>query len=496
MRILIARKKELLEFPHPLINIELFGKLKLTGLDKLKVTMKLSCNEDEYPYRKCVDLYNQDQSENLIRDLANHFKLKIEDVRKCIVQLRNELDSYRMEILEDKAVPAKVLLSEEKKEAEKYLSSPNLMKQLTNDIGKTGIVGEEINRTLAYVAATSRKLQNPLHLYSMGATGTGKTYLQHQIASLIPSEDKIQLTSLTDTSLYYFTKEELDGKLLCIEDLGLVSQEGLYMIRELQTSKRLTRTLVDRDESGESRAVRKTVEARVSVFATTTKLSLYEDNSNRVLLIHPDHSDKQQQAITDYMKLKAANKVDTDEQEKYRYLLQNIQRVLAPIKVVNPFAPSLALPQTVTAQLRTMNIYLSLIEAITFLNQFRRPVQKDKDGLKYIESTQEDVEWANKLIREILLAKSDDVSPFVRTFFEGLKKHIKKGESFTTKELKSHFRMASPTLSRYLKELLNKEYIVASGNRYKGLQYSLREDQDYTRIQAEIKNFGKKSEGQ
>ena len=496
MSILITHRKEHLEFPHPLISIELFGKIRATGLDKLKVTMKISREEDYFPYRKNVDLYHQDQTEKLIRELADSFKLPLEEVRKCIAQLTKELESYRMELLEDKSVPVKILSSEEKKAAEKYLSSSNLIERLKEDIGKTGIVNEQVNRTLAYVAATSRMLENPLHLYSMGATGTGKTYMQHQIAKLIPEEDRIQLTSLTDASLYYFTKEELDGKLLCIEDLGLVSHEALYMIRELQTSKRLTRTLVDKDESGESRAVRKTVEARVSVFATTTKVNLYEDNSNRVLLIHPDNSEQQQQAIAAYMKLKASDKVDMDEQEKYRSLLQNVQRVLVPIKVINPFAPTLTLPNSITAPLRTMNIYLSLIEAITFLNQYTREVKKDKNGSKYIESTQEDIEWANKLIKDTLLAKSDDLSPSVRAFFEGLKTQVKKGEAFTTKELKSHFRIASPTLVRYLRELLNKEYITAIGNRYKGLQYSLREDQDYSRIQAEIKNFGKKSEGE
>lgn len=494
MRILLAHRKEHLEFPHPLIKVELFGKVKPSGLDKLKVTMKFSRESEVYPYRKNIDLYHQDQSEKLIRELADYFILKIEEVRKCIVQLTNEVESYRMELLEDKSIPDKILSAEERKEAEKYLSNPDLMQRIMDDIGKTGIVGEEINRMLLYVAATSRKLENPLHVYSTGATGTGKTYLQHQIANLIPEEDRIHLTSLTDASLYYFTKEELDGKVLFIEDLGLVSRDALYMIRELQTSKRLTRTLVDRDESGENRAVRKTVHAKVSVFATTTKIALYEDNANRVILIHPDNSDTQQEAITQYMKHKASGKVNTDEQEKYRYLLRNIQRVLVPVRVLNPFASSLTLPCTVTALLRTMNIYLSLIEAITFLNQFRREVKTDKEGLKYIESTEEDIEWANKLIKETLLAKSDDLSPSVRTFLESLKKHIKKGESFTSKEVKQHIRITSPTLVRYLRELLNKEYISASGNKNKGLQYTLRTDEDYDRIKSELKNFGKESE--
>jgi DNA primase len=496
MSVLITHRKEHLEFPHPLIKIELFGKVRPTGLDKLRVTLKFSSESKVYPFRKSIDLYNQDQIEKLIRELADSFLLKIEEVRKCIAQLTDELDEYRMEMLEDKAVPVKVLSAEEKKEAEKYLSSPNLMSRIMADIGKTGIINEQINRTLLYVAATSRKLENPLHVYSTGSTGTGKTYLQHQILKQIPEEDLIQLTSLTDNSLDYFTKEELDGKILAIEDLGLVSPEVLAKVRELQTSKRLTKSIVDKSENGESKTIVRSVKAKVSVFGTTTKVNLYEDNSNRVLIIHPDNSEKQQQAITEYMKLKAAGKVNTDEQDKYRALLQNIQRVLVPVRVLNPFAPTLTLPNTVTAPLRTMNIYLSLIEAITFLNQYKREVKKDKDGSKYIESTEEDVEWANKLIRDILFNKSDDLSPSVRTFFEELKKDKGKNASFTTKELKANSRISTATIVRYLRELLGKEYITASGNRYKGLLYTLKDDQDYSRISEAMKNFGKKSEGE
>jgi len=476
MRILTTRGKEYLEFPHPLLSIEVFGKVKPVGLDKMRVTMKFSHNEDAYPFRKSIDLYHQDQSEKLIRELADHFVLPLAEVRKCIVQLTNELESYRMELLEDKPIPPKILSAEEKKEAEKYLSSANLMSRIMTDIGKTGIVGEEINRTLAYVAATSRMLSNPLHLYSVGSTGVGKTYLQHQIAKLIPEEDIIQLTTITDQSLDYFTKEQINMKLLCIEDLGLVSDDVLGKIRELQVSKRLNKSIVDKSEHGEGRTIVKSVEARVSVFGTTTKIALYEDNVNRVLVIHPDTSALQQQAITEYMKLNAAGKIDVDEQDKFIALLQNIQRALVPVKIINPFAPSLTLPTTVTAQLRTMNIYLGLIEAITFLNQFRRPVHKGKDGLRYIESTQEDIEWANKLFMDTLLAKSDDLSPSVRSFLEGLKKHTVKGESFTAKELKPLFNISTATIVRYLRELLKREYITANGNRYKGLQYTLRED--------------------
>ena len=49
----------------------------------------------------------------------------------------------------------------------------------------------------------------PLHIVSLGASGTGKTHLQEKVGELIPEEDKLEVTSLSENAFYYFRQREL-----------------------------------------------------------------------------------------------------------------------------------------------------------------------------------------------------------------------------------------------------------------------------------------------
>jgi DNA primase len=67
------------------------------------------------------------------------------------------------------------------------------------------------------------------------SSGSGKTYLQEKISELIPQEEKIEITRITENALYYFKQHELEPKLILIEDLdGALSV--FYPLRELQTA--------------------------------------------------------------------------------------------------------------------------------------------------------------------------------------------------------------------------------------------------------------------
>lgn len=61
----------------------------------------------------------------------------------------------------------KALTDKEIREAKKYLKQTNLMEQTDVDIGRSGIVGEGINRFLMLMVFTSRKLRKPLNIISL-----------------------------------------------------------------------------------------------------------------------------------------------------------------------------------------------------------------------------------------------------------------------------------------------------------------------------------------
>jgi chromosomal replication initiation ATPase DnaA len=49
-----------------------------------------------------------------------------------------------------------------------------------------------------YLVFTSRKGAQPLHVVSLGSSGTGKTHLQEKVGWLMPEEEKIEITTLSE----------------------------------------------------------------------------------------------------------------------------------------------------------------------------------------------------------------------------------------------------------------------------------------------------------
>ncbi|WP_323028351.1 hypothetical protein [Gelidibacter japonicus] len=230
-------------------------------------------------------------------------------VRRTLQELTKELEDYRFLFVEkeQQAVAPffKELSATEIKQAEKFLTSKDLLKRTNDLIGKSGVIGEEHNRQTMFLIFTSRKTNNPLHCISLGSSGTGKTHLQSKVSELIPEEDKIEITVLSANAFYYFNRTELQHKLILIEDLD-GAESVLYPLRELQSKKRITKTVVHKDAKGDTKTIHLTVEGPVSVAGCTTQESIYEDNSNRSFLLYIDESEEQDQKIMDYQRLISA----------------------------------------------------------------------------------------------------------------------------------------------------------------------------------------------
>jgi hypothetical protein len=198
-------------------------------------------------------LYNDTSIEKLTRKVAERLEIGTTIVRRDLDSLTNELENYRLQEVENQSKiyekQVKVLTEKEIKEATAFLQTQGLIPNTQNLIGKSGVIGEEINRLLMYLIFTSRKTNNPLHCISLGSSGTGKTHLQSSVSDLIPEEDKIEMTVLSANAFYYFNRTELRGKLILIEDLD-GAESVLYPLRELQSKKRITKTVVHKDKKG------------------------------------------------------------------------------------------------------------------------------------------------------------------------------------------------------------------------------------------------------
>lgn len=443
-------------YKHPPLDISILGGIRLEGLDRMRVTLKVQV--EHLSLRHNLDLYNDNQTEKLIRKIAERLEIGTSVAASALTDLTDELEKYRLEELErqtSKEDKRKLLSQEEIKEAQQYLKAPNLMARTMEDIGRAGVIGEENNRLLMYLIFTSRKRDNPLHVISLGSSGIGKTHLQEKVSALIPEEDKLEITTLSGNAFYYFGQQELRNKLILIEDLD-GADEVLYPLREIKSKRQVTKTVVIKNTKGETRTVTLKVEGPMCVSGCTTKESLYEDNANRSFLIYIDESKEQDQKIMQYQRTESAGEIDKIEEQKIAEQFQDMQRILRPVSVRNPYARQLQIPEEVFKPRRTNAHYLAFIEAVTFYHQYQRESKVDSlTGEEFIETTIEDIQEANKLLKEILIQKSDELSGACRSYFERLKNWMTetKKETFTIPEAMRRMRIKETTIRRYHRDL-------------------------------------------
>jgi predicted transcriptional regulator/6-pyruvoyl-tetrahydropterin synthase len=489
------------------IAYTILGGIRLEGLDRLRVTVKIEVLNRKFQHylnnpdiaalaiRQNLDLYSITQMEKLARLIAERLEVGVTAVSKDLSDITNELERYRLQQIEktevQKKQQVKILSEQEKAAAQQFLQTPNLMECTNELIGKSGVVGEEENRIIMYLIFVNRKREKPLHIISFGSSGAGKSHLQEKLAELVPDEDKIESTSLTSNALYYYGTYDLRNKLLLIEDMDGAS-EILYALRELMSKSRITKIFPKKDERGMTRTVTLTVNGPVTVAGCTTQEKVYEDNANRSFLIYINETPEQDEKIMEYQRKKSAGTVNTEQERNIKMLLQNTQRILQPVSVINPYAEQLKIPSEVFKPRRSNSHYLQFIEAVTFYHQYQREQKVDTaTGEIYIETTLEDIATANRLIKPILLRKADELNNACRNHLEQLKTYLKEHQqtAFSTKEVRKALRINASNQKRYMLQLFTNGFIKrSSGSKEKGFTYEVVSYEEYNQLQNTISN--------
>ena len=458
---------EAFRYTNAVQQITVLGGVKLEGLDRMRVTLKIELiGSPRPPVRHNLDLYNDNQVEKLLRKVASKHEVGLSVVGASIAELTNQLENYRLEAVKElnpdpSTTPA--LTHAAQQEATNFLGQADLLARTNRLIGRAGVIGEENNRLLMYLIFTSRLRPQPLHVVSLGSSGTGKTHLQEKVGELIPQEEQVGITTLSENAFYYFGQQELRNKLILIEDLD-GAEGALYPLRELQSKKRISKTIAHKNTRGETRTIHLIVEGPICVAGCTTKESIYEDNANRSFLLYLDESPEQDKRIMDHQRAMAAGKVDRSLEQEAVQLLQNVQRTLKPLEVINPFAQLLVIPQEVFKPRRTNAHYLQFIEVVTFYHQYQREQRVNPaTGEIFIETTLQDIALANELLKPVLLRKSDELSGATRDHLNRLKAWLadKNRTAFGNREISRELKKPIATVKRHHSQLLQLGYLSA-----------------------------------
>jgi DNA primase len=485
--VLDTTNPEQIIYQTPELRITIWGGIEKENLSRLKVSLHIKSKLSQYlSFRDDVNLYSHGSMQKLVQNVAETLELSTATVIKTLTDLTEKLEEYRLnersEHIRASQPKGYQMSEEEKAAATTYLKDKNLVKNTLVSIEKGGLVGEQNNGLLLFLLYLSRFFDEPLHAIIFGKSGSGKTYLQTKVSECLPEESVRTITSLTENTLYYSAKDFWKHKVLLIEDL-----EGVYNaflpLREFMSKQSITKLTTDKDSKGNNVQKILTVEGPICVSGATTMESIYEDNANRSYLLHVDESPTHLAEVLQFQRQQQAGLVSVAVQTNTRLVLKNSQRLLKQVKVINRYATDLVIPDCVFKKLRTNMHYLRLIEIITFYHQQQRPWKKNENGEYYIETSLTDIEWANYLVKDTLLRKSDELNGETRQFFETLKSLVRKDDpkqsTFFARTIRERLRMHPMKLSRLLSQLESRNLIKRVSNRQSGFEYEITSFEDY-----------------
>jgi DNA primase len=462
---------------------------KNTTHEVLKVNLLVS-KQDEF-HVDTLDLNQDRQRAAFIKRAAEEIHVKEDVIRKDVGRLYLELEQLRDEqvrqTLETK--PTVTINDEDREEALTFLQDPCLLERIVEDFTRCGLVGEETNKLAGYLAAVSRHLESPLAVVVQSSSAAGKSTLMDAVLAFVPEEERIQYSGVTGQAFYYMGETELKHKVLAIaEEEG--ASKAAYALKLLQSEGQLTIASTGKDPStGKLVTHQYRVEGPVMIFLTTTAIDLDEELLNRCLVLTVNEDREQTQAI--HRMQREAQTLEgllkREERRDIYRLHQNAQRLLRPLFVANPLASKLTFLDSVARTRRDHAKYLTLIRSIALLHQHQRTVKTAAHrgkSIEYIEATANDIDVANRLMKEVLGHSLDELPPQTRRLLRLIDEMVtaqcaaqkieRADYRFSRKDVRRHVRWSVTQIRIHLDRLQEMEFLlVHRGGRGQTFLYEL-----------------------
>lgn len=471
-----------------------------------------------------LDLYSAKQRAAYINQAARELSLSADIIKGDLGKLLLKLEALQEEQIRSTLEPAAkqvVISAEDQQAALALLKSPDLMDRLVRDVAACGVVGEAVNVQTAYLAAVSRKLDKPLAILIQSTSAAGKSALMDAILDLMPEEERIQYSAMTGQSLFYLGNGDVRHKILAIaEEEGV--REAAYALKLLQSQGELTIASTGKDPAtGKLVTQEYQVEGPVMLILTTTAIDVDEELKNRCLVLSINETREQTRHIHDRQRFAETLEGLLAEKtsEAIIGLHRNAQRLLRPLKVVNPYAERLTFLDDKTRTRRDHQKYLTLIRSIALLHQYQRPIRtietaalshsesmqqspglsrslrhgvdedknktkKELKNISYIEVTLDDIACANRLAHEVLGRTLDELPPQTRCLLDLIRDMVVKAcetdmisqsdYRFSRRDVREAIGWGNTQLKLHLKRLEELEYLlVHRGGRGQSFVYEL-----------------------
>jgi site-specific DNA-adenine methylase/predicted GTPase len=501
--VLILVNEFKLLYEGDLNNYYVVGKLPM-DLGSLQITL---IAEDKLSHRKDrakIDLYERDAFKRYTEQLAMWFYQEATDIEAELLVLTDLLEKHRDKQLEGSMAPfpqnksdLRVTSPQKERVSITLLQGKGLIKKIDHLLEKAGIAGEESSRKLLFIIGTTYKSTNPLHALIQGSNGSGKSHLINIIGQCLPPEDVMTMARVSSKSFYHYTRNELVGKVLLLQDYEGLDEEARYAFKELQSNGSLSSSTIHKDTHGNLISLIKSVKGHFSSLSATGKSEVYYDGLSLNIAVGVDESAEQTERIMHYQNKKLSGVIQESEEQNAKEQLQNIIRCIKPVPVINPYADKIQLP-IVAKNLRRLNIhYHAFVKQVTLLHQYQR--KKDKEGRLITEP--EDLKIACDILFDAIVLKVDDLDPTLRNFYERMKAYLRQRKEYNTnpeiktasdtfmqREVRLALNVPKASCFRYMEELELSEYIQrVGGYANRGFKYKMIYWDDMEKVRVQIK---------
>ena len=455
--------------------------------DALKVNLMASKN-DEYHMDK-LDLYASKQRQVFVNQASVELGVEGDVIKRDLGKVLLQLEALQQQETEAVDPVEKPLTDDDRELALSLLRDDSLLSRILIDFESAGVVGEESNKLVGYLACVSRKLARPLAVMVQSSSAAGKSSLMDAILNLMPENERVQYSAMTGQSLFYMGETNLKHKILAISEEEGASNAS-YALKLLQSEGEVTIASTGKDDNtGDLVTKEYRVEGPVMLFMTTTAIDIDEELLNRCLVLSVNESREQTQAIHAAQRqsrtlIGLENKL---KKEQLTTLHRNAQSLLRPLAVINPYADQLTFLDDKTRTRRDHEKYLTLIDSIALLHQYQRDiktVEHNGEVVEYIEVVLNDIEVANRLAHEILGRTLDELPPQTRKLLRQIDAMVcaeiatrgvtKKDYRFSRKQIREATGWGNTQLKVHCHRLEEMEYLlVHRGKRGQSFEYEL-----------------------
>jgi hypothetical protein len=245
------------------------------------------------------DLLNSLQSvEPAERDALEKLLLRLatvaeRDWQEHLSRLGKQLRAAEQEQLQQEAAAETVARKERLRQIEPIaaavLGNPALLHRIVQAVAARGVVAEEANALILYLALFSQVTGSPISIVLKGDSAGGKSFLVQQIVSLCPEGCHIPFTSMSERALIYDNRSYSHQTIIIFEVHGQGGEFANYIARSLASEGCIRHQTVEKTPHG--LVPREIVKQGPTNFVTTTTLpEMHPENETRIWTLLVDDS--------------------------------------------------------------------------------------------------------------------------------------------------------------------------------------------------------------